>query len=119
MKILRFFTQTVLCSLSYGFCVNAVAQTVGIGTTNTNGSSSNAITTAVPFLTITPDSRSGAMGEAGVAISPDVNAVYWNPAKLVFLETNANMSLSYSPWLRHLVPDISLGYLSFTKKLDD
>jgi hypothetical protein len=28
----------------------------------------------------------GGMGDAGVAISPDANAIYWNPAKLAFLE---------------------------------
>jgi hypothetical protein len=55
--------------------------------TSTNGSV-NAISTAVPFLNITPDSRSGAMGDAGVALSPDVNANYWNPAKLAFMENN-------------------------------
>lgn len=94
----------------------AVAQTGA----NTNGSNSaNAIPTAVPFLNISPDSRSGAMGEAGAAISPDVNATYWNPSKLAFLDTASNaVSLSYSPWLRHLVPDVSLSYLSFAHKLD-
>lgn len=88
--------------------------------TSTNGSNSaNAIPTAVPFLNISPDSRSGAMGEAGVATSPDVNANYWNPSKLAFLDTATNaISLSYSPWLRHLVPDVSLSYLSFAHKLD-
>jgi len=95
----------------------AVAQTGA----NTNGSNNaNAIPTAVPFLNISPDSRSGAMGEAGAAISPDVNATYWNPSKLAFLDTASNsVSLSYSPWLRHLVPDVSLSYLSFAHKLDD
>jgi hypothetical protein len=87
--------------------------------TGTNGSGANAISTAVPFLNITPDSRSGAMGDAGVAISPDVNANYWNPAKLTFLENNNDVSLSYSPWLRHLVPDVSLAYLSYAHKLDE
>lgn len=86
---------------------------------SSDGSSVNAIPTAVPFLNISPDSRSGAMGDAGVAISPDVNANYWNPAKLAFLEDNDNVSLSYSPWLRHLVPDVSLAYLSYAHKIDD
>jgi hypothetical protein len=49
------------------------------------------------------------MGDAGVALSPDVNANYWNPAKLAFLENNNDISLSYSPWLRHLVPDVKPG----------
>jgi len=92
-----------------------MSQTIG---TNTNGSNTSAIPTAVPFLNITPDSRSGALGDAGVAISPDVNATYWNPAKLAFLENNNDASLSYSPWLRNLVPDISLSYLSYAHKLD-
>ena len=86
--------------------------------TNTNGSGITAIPTAVPFLNITPDSRSGALGDAGVAISPDVNATYWNPAKLAFLENDNDASLSYSPWLRNLVPDISLSYLSYAHKID-
>lgn len=87
--------------------------------TSTNGSGRNAIPVAVPFLNITPDSRSGAMGDAGVALSPDVNANYWNPSKLAFLEDDNEVSLSYSPWLRHLVPDVSLTYLSYAHKLDD
>src|ERR1700744_3657956 len=72
--------------------VDAVAQTG-----NTNGSSSNAISTAVPFLNISPDARSGALGDAGVAISPDENAAFWNPAKLTFLGDQSSVSLSYSP----------------------
>jgi len=87
--------------------------------TNTNGSNANAIPTAVPFLTITPDSRSGAMGEAGVALSPDANANYWNPSKLAFIESGDVASISYSPWLRSLVPDISLSYLSYAHKIDE
>jgi hypothetical protein len=78
-----------------------------------------AIPTAVPFLNLTPDSRSGAMGEAGVALTPDVNANFWNPSKLAFLENDNDISISYSPWLRQLVPDISLSYLSYAHKIDD
>ncbi|QHS55570.1 type IX secretion system outer membrane channel protein PorV [Mucilaginibacter sp. 14171R-50] len=89
------------------------------GNPGSDGSSSNAIPTAVPFLNISPDSRSGAMGEAGVALSPDVNANYWNPAKLAFLENNNDIALSYSPWLRHLVPDVNLAYFSYAHKIDD
>jgi len=118
MKKFKLFTQTLIYGLSCGFCVNAVAQTAGAGT-NTNGSSTSAITTAVPFLTISPDSRSGAMGDAGAAISPDVNATYWNPAKLAYLENSSNMAVSYDPWLRNIVPDVYLAYLSFAGKLDE
>jgi hypothetical protein len=93
----------------------AVAQS----NTSTNGSGRNAIPAAVPFLNITPDSRSGAMGDAGVALSPDVNSNYWNPSKLAFLENDNEVSLSYNPWLRHLVPDVSLSYLSYAHKIDE
>lgn len=79
----------------------------------------NTITTAVPFLLIAPDSRSGAMGDAGVASSPDANSIHWNVAKLAFVEKEMGVSVSYSPWLRRLVPDINLSYVSGYKKLGD
>ncbi len=118
MKLNRFIKRAILLGVVV-LPVTTMAQSVGIGATNTNGSGPNAITTAVPFLTISPDSRSGAMGDAGVAVSPDVNANYWNPSKLAFLEEKSSMSLSYSPWLRHLLPDVNLAYLSFAQKLDE
>lgn len=70
------------------------------------------ITTAVPFLTITPDARAGGMGDVGAATSPDANAVYWNPAKLVFVENNMGFSFSYTPWLGKIINDMSISYLS-------
>lgn len=70
-----------------------------ISTQQLGGSQINTITTAVPFLLISPDSRSGAMGDAGVAISPDANSIHWNPAKLVFIDPikDVGFSMSYSP----------------------
>lgn len=82
-------------------------------------SGANTITTAVPFLAITPDSRAGGMGDAGVGTTPDVNSQYWNPAKYAFIENDMGVGLSYSPWLRALVDDINLAYLVGYKKLDD
>jgi hypothetical protein len=79
----------------------------------------NTITTAVPFLLIAPDSRSGAMGDVGVATSPDANSIHWNPAKLAFAPQEIGASISYVPWLRALVPDINLSYITGYKKLDD
>jgi Type IX secretion system protein PorV len=78
----------------------------------------NAIQTVVPFLTIAPDSRAGAMGDAGVATSPDVYSQHWNPAKFAFIDGNGGIGVSYSPWLRNLVPDINIAYLSGYKRLD-
>ncbi|WP_316735402.1 type IX secretion system outer membrane channel protein PorV [Pedobacter aquatilis] len=92
---------------------------VTIGNTQTNGSESNNIITAVPFLLITPDARAGAMGDAGVAITGDANSASINPAKLAFLEKPYGFALSYSPWLKSLAPDINLAYVSGFYKLDD
>ncbi|HEX8530451.1 MAG TPA: type IX secretion system outer membrane channel protein PorV [Cytophagales bacterium] len=83
------------------------------------GQSGRPVTSAVPFLTITPDARSGAMGDAGVAISPDANANYWNPSKIVFNKSRLGAAISYNPWLRNLVNDMSLSYLSGYYKLND
>jgi len=77
----------------------------------------NTITTAVPFLTIAPDSRAGALGDAGVSTSPDANSIHWNPAKLAFMDNDAGVAASYSPWLRNLVGDISLSYIGGYYKL--
>jgi hypothetical protein len=82
-------------------------------------SGSGLIITGVPFLSISPDARSGAMGDAGVATSPDANSIHWNPAKLAFMEAENGASLSYSPWLQRLAPDINLAYLSGYHRLDD
>jgi hypothetical protein len=78
----------------------------------------NAIQTVVPFLTIAPDSRAGAMGDAGVATSPDVYSMHWNPAKFAFIDGKTGVGISYSPWLRNLVPDINIAYLSGYYRID-
>ncbi|MDD4646286.1 MAG: type IX secretion system outer membrane channel protein PorV, partial [Bacteroidales bacterium] len=78
----------------------------------------NTVTTAVPFLTITPDSRAGGMGDTGVATSPDANSMHWNPAKYAFADKEMGLAVSYTPWLRKLIPDINLAYLSGYKRLD-
>lgn len=71
------------------------------------------ITTAAPFLLVAPDSRSAGIGEAGVALADDANAMHWNAAGLAFLDSRMGFAMSYSPWLRALgIPDINLMYLS-------
>ena len=79
----------------------------------------NVITTAAPFLLISPDSRGAAMGDLGVATSADANSIHWNASKLAFIEDDAGIALSAAPWLRTLVPDIWFYYLSGYKRLDD
>jgi hypothetical protein len=80
--------------------------------TNLNGSSVNTITTAVPFLRISPDARSGAMGDVGVAIAPDANSQFWNIGKMPFAPKKIGISATYTPWLKDLVPDINLAYVA-------
>jgi hypothetical protein len=78
----------------------------------------NAITTAVPFLTISPDARSAALGDAGVATSPDANSSYWNAAKLVFIDKKFGGTISYTPWLGKIVNDMSISYGSGFYKIN-
>jgi len=78
----------------------------------------NPIVTAVPSLSIAPDARAGGMGDVGAATDPDVNSQYWNAAKYVFMESDAGLSVSYTPWLRKLVSDIDLAYVAGYWKFD-
>ncbi len=119
MKKLLFFSLLGISIIVAALLpLGGYAQTAGTGV-STATSGINPITVGVPILMVTPDSRSGGIGDAGVALSPDVNANFWNPSKLAFLENTNDLSISYNPWLRTLVPDISLSYLSFAHKLDD
>lgn len=86
---------------------------------NLSGKELNTITTAVPFLLISPDARAGAMGDAGVSTTPDVYSMHWNPAKYAWMEKEMSIGLGYSPWLRNLVPDMNLAYLAFAMRLND
>ena len=79
----------------------------------------NVVTTAVPFLMISPDSRSGALGDAGIALPADPNTIHWNPAKLAFVKDKQGLSISYVPWLKALVPDINLSYLTGYSRIDE
>lgn len=79
---------------------------------NLNGGVLNTIKTSVSFLTIAPDARAGGIGEAGVASAADVSSQHWNSAKYAFIEGNGGFSITYIPWLRNLIPDINMGYLS-------
>lgn len=76
------------------------------------GGDLNTINTAVPFITIAPDSRAGALGDAGVATRPDINSQHWNVAKYAFMKETGGLAISYTPWLRKIIPDINLAYLS-------
>ncbi|MCF8245614.1 MAG: type IX secretion system outer membrane channel protein PorV [Saprospiraceae bacterium] len=88
---------------------------------NPDGSDcTNTILTAVPFLRIVSDARSGAMGDVGIGLSPDANAMHFNQSKLVMAESPLGISATYTPWLRSLgLNDVYLAYLTGYYKLDD
>ena len=104
----------VLTLLSGSFAVSAQN-----GSSLASGPQLNAIQTAVPFMTITPDSRAGALGDVGVATAPDINSQNWNPAKYPFMESDGGVAISYTPWLRKLINDINLAYLTGFYKFRD
>ena len=72
----------------------------------------NPVNTGVTTLGIAPDARGSAMGNLGAATDPDINSQYWNPSKYAFAYSSGGLGLSYTPWLRKLVNDIFLAYLT-------
>lgn len=113
----RRILTAVACILSLSLTNTASAQDT-LGTNRLDGRM-NAINTAVPFLRISPDARSGAMGDVGVAISPDANSIFWNLSKVPFAEKNSAVSVTYTPWLKELVNDVFLATVSGYTKIDE
>ena len=80
----------------------------------------NVVTTAVPFLRISPDARAGAMGDVGIATAPDANSSFWNQAKIPFASSKSAISINYTPWLKSLeLNDVYLASISGYSKLDE
>ena len=79
----------------------------------------NPVNTSVTSQTIAPDARSAGMGDVGAATDPDVVSQYWNPAKYPFCISRAGVALNYTPWLRQLVSDMDLAYLSGYYRIGD
>lgn len=79
----------------------------------------NPVNTSVTSQMIAPDARAAGMGDVGVATDPDVNSQYWNPAKYPFCISRAGVSLNYTPWLRQLVSDMDLAYMSGYYRIGD
>ena len=97
--------------------LSVYSQTVDEGA-NVNDLQMNTITTALPFLSITPDSRAGAMGDAGTALSGNSTSIYWNTSMLSFAKKKAEIGMSYVPWLRQITNDINLSYVSGYSQLN-
>jgi hypothetical protein len=100
----------ILFLLVGGFSLTSLGQTNPI----------NVVTTAVPFLRISPDARAGGMGDLGVATSPDAASPFYNLAKTPFAEKNFSIGLTYTPWLKDLgLNDVYLLAMSGYYKLSD
>ncbi|BDD00145.1 type IX secretion system outer membrane channel protein PorV [Persicobacter psychrovividus] len=97
----------------------ADAQNIGGGGgSNTSGQEGGGvINTAMPFLIISPDARSAALGDMGAATSADGASAFWNPGKFAFIDQDFAASLSYTPWLGKITNDMSISYLSGFKKI--
>lgn len=78
----------------------------------------NVLTSAVPFLLIGPDARAGGLGDGGVASSADANSMHWNAAKYVHSLDKQGFAISYTPWLRNLVNDINMAYVSYFNRIN-
>jgi len=100
-----------------GLCaLNENGDPIGIN----GGECVNTIVTGVPFLRITPNARNGALGDAGIAVSPDASAMHFNASKLAFVEDKLSVEASYTPWLRSLgLNDVYLAYMSGYYNIDD
>lgn len=123
MKILKLFLPlAVLFVLSTH---QADAQFVydplkGCNVDNNGDCVPNTVLSAMPFLRIIPDARSGAMGDAGIAISPTSNSMHFNASNLAFTESDFGLSTTFTPWLTNLgLNDVYLAYLSGFKQIDD
>lgn len=107
--------KIILLGSSVLISLNFKAQ---ISSQQLGGQTINPITTAVPFLMISPDSKQGAMGDVGAATDPDINSIHWNGSKMAFQEKKFGLGFTVTPWLRLLVPDINLYYLSGYTKIN-
>ena len=106
---IEFMKNLFLAIILVSFSLPAFAQPTGGSGVTDEDLQLNTITTALPFMSITPDSRAGGMGDAGTALSPNSTSVYWNTSILSFSEQTSEVSLSYTPWLRQLTNDIHLS----------
>lgn len=117
---MRFSRSSIilLTTLLSGTPVHFLGAQTDIGTAY-DAAGIRTVTSSVPFLVIGPEARAGGMADQGVATEADMHAMHWNVAKLGFVDKDMALGVSYSPWLRNLVPDINLAYMAGYKKLNE
>ncbi|RYD95048.1 MAG: PorV/PorQ family protein, partial [Sphingobacteriales bacterium] len=79
----------------------------------------NVVTTAVPFLRISPDARAGGMGELSVATTPDASSSFFNLGKVPFNEQRGGINVTYTPWLKKVVNDVYMASAAGFYKIDE
>jgi len=80
----------------------------------------NVVTSAVPFLRISPDARAGGMGDVGIATAADANSPFWNLSKIPFATSKTAIAATYTPWLKDLgLNDVYLASLAGYYQLDE
>lgn len=120
-NLLRLLTLVVVMGLGWSGQLQAQCIPGENGLINPDGTPCiNTVVTAVPFLRIVSDARSGAMGDVGIGLSPDANAMHFNPSKLAFATEDLGVSATYTPWLRALgLNDVYLAYLTGYSKFGE
>src|SRR5689334_1234465 len=99
--------------------VGAVCVAFAMGTKAQTADQINVVTTAVPFLRISPDARAGGMGDLALATAPDASSAYYNLGKVSFNTSPGGVNLTYTPWLKRLVNDVYLASLAGYYKISD
>ncbi|MBK8625557.1 MAG: type IX secretion system outer membrane channel protein PorV [Saprospiraceae bacterium] len=119
-NIIKNFIFGIIVLLPMSIMAQVFDPVKGCVVDNNGNCISNTLLTAVPFLRITPDARSGAMGDVGIALDPNANSMHFNASSLVFAEDQSGFSFTYTPWLTNLnLDDIFLLYISGFYKIDD
>jgi hypothetical protein len=98
-------------------CIASTALAKAQGSNDDDKNRFSPLNTAVPSLSIAPDARGGGMGDNGASTLPDIASQFWNPSKYAFMQSKAGIGLSYTPWMRKIVNDVALAYLSGYYKL--
>ncbi len=112
-------TKSKLLLLTALLALSASAHAQGDNYNIVSGRHNNYISTGMPLQLIAPDAIAAGMGDAGVASAPDAYSSHWNNAKFAFVDNNAGISTTYTPWLRKLGPDMNFLYLGGYRRLSN
>ncbi len=72
---------------------------------------------AVPFLLLAPDSKHGALGEAGAGLADNSSAIFWNPAGIAF-QSGSEIGITHANWLPQFGLDLSYDYVTYRQYME-